>query len=422
MSIELLKTNIAKEKQIVKDLYNLFDRFDKVQSSKDKEKIRSGIIAYYNQIRILNNSIPDILKEISIAKKLPSDSKVETNKKTNLVNVSYDVGNGEELVSISASQKNKYLEELRISKESLKGLGNDEDEKNDWENIYKKPSFYIKLSNKFFGKNARELTKKGKFRNLGESLRKGGFIFLLHSYVAVMFFSTLLAFVFGIFLSALVFVFTMSFHSFWIILLLPLITFFSIWYYPSSEVTSREKMLDLELPFVTIQMSAIASADIEPSNIFKIIALNKEYKYINKEAKKLMNQINLYGYDLVTALRNVAHSSPSKDWADLLNGIATTIKSGGNLSKYLDKRAEGFLFDYRLDQEKSTRVAETFMDIYIAIVIAAPLLLMLLLVLMSISNIGLPLGVGAIALIMVGLVAIINLLFLTFLQLRQGSG
>jgi len=118
-------------------------------------------------------------------------------------------------------------------------------------------------------------------------------------------------------------------------------------------------------------------------------------------------------------MKNVAASSPSKKWADLLNGISTTIRSGGDLSKYLDKKAETLLFEYRLEREKATRSAETFMDIYISVVITAPMIMMLLFVMMSISNIGFNLPIPILSLIMVGIVAFINVIFLIFLNVKQ---
>ncbi len=417
MSIELLKQNVQKEKVIAKKLFDLNNRLKYVRDKKQLEKLNQAIFSYLRQIKILNKSIPKLLKDISFAKKL-SD---EDNKKSSLVNVSYDVGGGSELVTIDKGDKNKYLEELKITKDSLKSLGDEDGSGKEFENNFKKPSVYVRLSNRFFGKNAKNLMSRGWFKKLGRDLKEGGFVFLTRSYISVMFLTTTISFFISILFAVGLFLFTFSFHSFWI-LLLPVLVYVSMIYYPSSEAENRGVNIDLELPFATIQMSAISSADIEPSNIFRIIALSKEYKYVSKEAKKIMNQINLYGYDFVTSLKNIARSSPSKEWAELLNGISTTIRSGGDLSKYLDKKAESFLFDYRLDQEKATKSAETFMDIYIAVVIAAPLLLMLLLVLMNVSNIGLPLGVFAISLIMITLVTIINMIFLLVLYLKQKGG
>ena len=71
--------------------------------------------------------------------------------------------------------------------------------------------------------------------------------------------------------------------------------------------------------------------------------------------------------------------------------------------------------------KKHSKFAETFMDIYISVVIAAPMILMLLLIMMKISGLGISLSTTAIAVIMVLGVSVINILFLTFLYLKQPS-
>ena len=66
---------------------------------------------------------------------------------------------------------------------------------------------------------------------------------------------------------------------------------------------------------------------------------------------------------------------------------------------FFEKRAETFLFDYKLEREKYTRIAETFMDIYISVVIAAPLILMLLLMMIRISGLGISMSTKMITII-----------------------
>ena len=136
---------------------------------------------------------------------------------------------------------------------------------------------------------------------------------------------------------------------------------------------------------------------------------------------KIINGMNILGYDLITLLRNSASVSPSKKLADMFNGIATTINTGGSLANFFDQRAKSLLFEYNLEREKSTKAAETFMDIYISVVIAAPMILMLLLVIMQISGLGISLSTGMITLMMVLRVSVINVIVLTFLHLKQSN-
>jgi flagellar protein FlaJ len=118
----------------------------------------------------------------------------------------------------------------------------------------------------------------------------------------------------------------------------------------------------------------------------------------------------------------MAFNSPSRKLSDLYNGLATTITSGGDLPEFFDKRAQTLLFDHRLESEKHAKAAETFMDIYISVVIASPMILMLLLVMMSASGLGLSLSTSMISLIMVLAVTLMNVLFLVFLHLKQPGG
>ena len=149
--------------------------------------------------------------------------------------------------------------------------------------------------------------------------------------------------------------------------------------------------------------------------IFKCFALEREFI-------KLINEVNILGKDLVGALRNRASNSPSKKLSELFNGLATTITSGGNLQEFFGKRSQTLLFEYHLEREKYTKSAETFMDIYISVVIAAPMILMLIVMLMKISGFGVSLSMNALTLIIVLGVFLINVFFITFLQLRQPGG
>ena len=188
------------------------------------------------------------------------------------------------------------------------------------------------------------------------------------------------------------------------------------------EKKTLENRINRELPFATIHMSSISNSMIEPSKIFSIIISTEEYPNLEKEFTKLFNEVNVYGYDLVTALRDMAFNSPSRKLAELYNGLATTITSGGDLPEFFDKRAQTLLFEHRLETEKHSKAAETFMDIYISVVIAAPMILMLLLMMMRLSGLGISLSTGMITLVMVLGVSLMNVLFLSFLHLKQPEG
>jgi len=109
----------------------------------------------------------------------------------------------------------------------------------------------------------------------------------------------------------------------------------------------------------------------------------------------------------------------NKKLAELFGGMATNVLTGGSLRNYLDKRAENLLMDYRLERNKYISVAETFMDVYISILITAPLILMMLFVIMNLTGLGISLSLPALSLLSIGIVILVNIVFLIVLQIKQ---
>jgi archaellum biogenesis protein FlaJ (TadC family) len=322
---------------------------------------------------------------------------------------------------ISKKDRERFMEELRIDREILDRLKKKKIlvEGKDMSDI-KKPSSYKKISNKIFLNLSINLFKKGNFKGLENSLRKASIPFIPTSYLSMAFFSSLLSLLIGIlFFITLSIVYSTSVLKYiFLILLLPVITFFSFYFYPVTESQGIGQKIKNELPFVSLHMAAISGSRIEPTQIFKIIAFGTEYPNTRKEFIKIINQTNLYGYDLVTALKNVSRNTPSKVLSELLSGIATTIASGGDITEFLNKRSESLFFEYRMDREKYTKEAETFMDIYISLVIAAPMVLSLLLVLMNIGVMNIGISMELLNVLMIGGIALINVVFIAFLNLR----
>jgi Flp pilus assembly protein TadB len=431
MALQNLKQNISKEKDMLRELAS-FMSLREIKQGKDREIVENTITSLTSMIKIINNSIPSLLSNIS-----PVPSLAENQDAKDLITVSLPKGNTREIVTINKSDRDSFFDDLNLSTASINRIKRQTKIQAIAFQDFKKPSMFAKISNRFFSKLSNNLVEKGYFRSLNVDLRKGNMPFILNTYVSMMFFAAALSLTLSLalFIVLLFFKLTVAFPfflpapitpdrlmlNFVVSLIIPAVVFLLVYIYPSSEKDAAKKRINQELPFVTMHMSAIAGSGIEPSQIFKIIAIGKEYPATKQEMKKVINQVNVYGYDLVNALKNSAMSTSSPKLAELFNGLATTISSGGSLTEFLDKRTESLLFDYKLERERATKMAETFMDLYISIVIAAPMVLMLLLVLMSVSNIGIGLTLPVLTILIVGGVAGINLVFLFLLRMRQTS-
>lgn len=429
--IDELRKNIDTEVEMLREIASYFNRYE--TAAPDEQKLLDGAVnSLVEGMRIVNDNIPELLKEITIAQKLPSKKE----KKLDLVKYK-GLGSGVEVV-LKSKDRTRFLKELNITDAFVKKIKKKGAEESEKYTEFKASRGYLKLANKMFLSSATKTVRRGSFKDLGESLRKANMDILFESYVAMMYMSVLVSFVVAFF-AGLFFVFfntapvwpfvelrpegylAMATKLLWVPIVVPILTFLAIYYYPTTEKQSIGSKIDEELPFAVIHMSAITGAGIEPTEIFRIIGLSRDYRYLRKEIRKVLNQINLYGYDLTTALANAAKTTPSENLSELFSGLATSINSGANLSEFFEKRAETLLLSYRLQRQKYTKLVETFMDVYISIVIAAPMVFLLLVIMMAISGISVGLGPAQISIIAVSSIAVLNVVFLIFLQMRQPS-
>jgi Flp pilus assembly protein TadB len=451
MSLDALKSNISQTKEITRELYVFTDQLSKIKNletnsrvvidTKEKKLLKNSIDSLTNMLKILNNSLPGLIEMIKFYKELETNNpQITPKKKEKFIQIKYKPSEEKEKVTLAIESKFKkqFLADLSQSNLSINQLKKRySTEKPQPE--FTKPHIYAKISNRLFRKYSNRLIARKYFDKLNRNLRKINSQFIIGTYVSMIFLTMMLGFFTGIFLFAILLFFDISLlfpfisiatesiplriiKFFWVIFATPLFAGFLMYIYPASESKNLSSKINQELPFVTIHMSAVASSGIEPTSIFKIVLKNPEYKYTNKSMRKIMNLINFHGFDLVSALKHASKSSPSTKLRELLGGMSNSITSGGNLHQYLEKRSERLLFDYKLEREKYTKTAETFMNIYISLVIAAPMIFLMLFVIIGgtgllSSFIGLSIDLLGILIILA--IVLLNLGFLLYLKWKQ---
>jgi archaeal flagellar protein FlaJ len=423
---EELKRNLAQEKKILNDLRALNER-----EVADKVGAGGGIYAasrasLLKQMKMLNDAVPALMKAISPVRVLPGGEgsaalkNVPARRKpVGVAKFSYvsPASKEKKYVSLKKEDKKNFVKTLKVSEGGLSSFKKlDKKAKKD---VVAKPSAIAMVSNRFFRRTSEKLVPK--FGSLTEDLKKANIHFLTSTYIAITLFASMLAFIFGWVVFALVF--ALGYGGWWYLVTpfaLAALSMMGFYFYPNSERNSVQKKIVQELPFATIHMAAIAGSDIEPTKIFRIIAMSKEYPNVGKEIRKVINQLEIYGYDIVTSLKNVARTTSSKKLAELFSGMATNISSGGALKSYLEKKSENYLLDYKLERRKYSDLAGTFMDIYISILIAAPLVLMMMFIVMNVSGLELAgFGISTLLMLSIGGVVLVNIIFLIVLNAKQ---
>ncbi len=430
-----LKKIISIEKKAIEEISSLLTSNP---SNRENPAILSQINSLKHHLNQENNKIPLLLNKLNLVRILDSNGNeriVEEAMKNQ-----YKEKKDKKNFIQKFEEDSKLTKEFKITKAEkniVKRLEKSKKEEAAKKNKSKLPNLYAGLSSRVFSDFARPLVDSKTFAGVIRDLLKTNMGFIPSAYISVLLFSVLISEGVALILFLFLLFFNVSTVApfitpvtdlvsrflglFWILFVIPIITFVFLYVYPSLERRNLENGIDQELPFATISMSAIAGSKIEPTNIFNIIISTGEYPHLKNQFTKVMNEIGIYGHDLVTALRNSADNCPSRKLSDLYNSLATNITSGGDLGEFFEKRSESLLLDYRLERERYTRASETFIDVYISIVIAAPMILMLLLMMIEVSGLGISLAPTTISLIMILGVAGVNLVFLVFLRIKQPS-
>jgi len=287
-------------------------------------------------------------------------------------------------------------------------------------------TYYTRLSTKLFGwipKKYPEIIKPVK-----STLPKAGIKQTPNNYVSTVCLTTFIGY--SISLLSLLFlvlvvlelnIFLMIISVIFFPLVISLIVFTIGLFYPYQKVLSRSRNISTNLPFAIAHMGAIAASGIPPSAIFKLLAEFKEYDVLSEEMKKIVRNIDVFGLDPMSAMREVANRTPSEKFKQLLLGLVSTIEGGGDLKTYLKNAGEQALFTWRMRRQKYLQQLSAYAEFYTGLLIAAPLFIVSLFSVMYMIQPELG-GFDILILMRMSiylLVPSLNLGFLVFLQTTQ---
>jgi flagellar protein FlaJ len=159
---------------------------------------------------------------------------------------------------------------------------------------------------------------------------------------------------------------------------LPIIVFIIYINYPKSIIKEREKKIDTYLPFSTLYLSSIISSGLPLHKAIKTFTEFSEHKDFVSEMKKIVNDVELYGLDILTALERAASRTPSRKLREFLYGILATIRSGGNVYTFVKERTADFFIDYRRKLADFSHSMTIYTEIYLVSVVLGTIFFIIL--------------------------------------------
>ncbi|MEM3731814.1 MAG: type II secretion system F family protein [Candidatus Bathyarchaeia archaeon] len=96
--------------------------------------------------------------------------------------------------------------------------------------------------------------------------------------------------------------------------------------------------IDRELPFAALLLTLLAASGVAIYECWKKLSAISLLPTFQKEAKEVVRQVEVLGYDPLTVMYKRATKSKSKSYREFLLGYVSSIRSGGNVVNYLKSK------------------------------------------------------------------------------------
>jgi flagellar protein FlaJ len=233
------------------------------------------------------------------------------------------------------------------------------------------------------------------FKDLDVNLKKSGIKINFKAYISTVIVATLL-----LSTSVMVFVPVLLFFIFKLSLVLSLLfglgvslfagalTVIGFYVYPTYRADSLKRDLEDELTFATGYMSILAGAGVPPDFIWRSLAQIDASLSISNVARNVVRDVELFGFDVISALETTSKRTPSERFKEMLEGFISVVYSGGNLIKYLRNRSQEYMELKKIALKRFSDTLGVLAEFYVTLMVAGSLIFVVMLAVMSMMGGG----------------------------------
>ncbi|AGN02609.1 archaeal flagella assembly protein J [Salinarchaeum sp. Harcht-Bsk1] len=206
-------------------------------------------------------------------------------------------------------------------------------------------------------------------------------------------------------------------------LLAGLLTYVFRWWWPGHVAATRMRSIEATMPQAIAFMYALSRSGMSFTKVLSIMAAHRRiYGATAAEVDVAVRQMDLFGRDMITAIQRMGRRTPSEQFQEFAENLASVLQSGRNLAGFLDDQYDDFQEEAEAQQEQLLNLISTLAEAYVTVLVAGPLFLITILVIIGIAgaNTLTPLQVFVYFLIPIGNLGFI--LYLDTVTARFGRG
>ncbi len=147
---------------------------------------------------------------------------------------------------------------------------------------------------------------------------------------------------------------------------------------PVTIIRRRRRKINSMLTIAAGFFATMSSADIPIDIIMKDLGESRQYGEISREARIIWIRSELFGMDIISSIKESIHTSASQKFAEFLQGIVTSVNSGGDLKQYFISKANQYQGELSTLIKQNSNSMGILAESFVTVAVAFPLILLII--------------------------------------------
>lgn len=173
---------------------------------------------------------------------------------------------------------------------------------------------------------------------------------------------------------------------------------------PSTMVRTRRRRIDSMLTIASGFFATMSSADIPIDIIMRDLGESRQYGEISREARGMWIRTELFGMDIISSIKESIRTSASQKFSEFLQGIVTSVNSGGDLKQYFISKATQYQGELSTLIKQNSNSMGILAESFVTVAVAFPLILLIIVGIVAFLSPASPTGLITIMILTVAII------------------
>lgn len=156
---------------------------------------------------------------------------------------------------------------------------------------------------------------------------------------------------------------------------------------PQYKSGRRKSEIDATLPSAVTFMYALSRGGMNINEVMRLLAENDAvYGEVSNEFGTIIQDMEYFSRDSLSALRRAGKRSPSDKFNDLMDDMVATLDSGAKMENFLQQKAEDLIIEAEREQESFIEQLSLLGEVYVTAFVAGPLFMIIITVIMALMG------------------------------------